>query len=63
MNQMNDCSPQQLFVVAYWNTGEEPTITIFDNRKAAKACFNYFKDIYINCCLDETYLYSTFSVR
>lgn len=58
-----DQSPKSIFVVTYWNTGEEPTVTAFDNQEAAKACFNYFNDIDVNCCLDETHLYSTFNVH
>ena len=54
---------ESIFVVAYWNAGDEPTVTVFNNREAAKACFNYFNDIYANCCLDETYLYNTFNIH
>lgn len=53
---------KKIWVVTYWDKGEEPTVTVFDNRKAAKHCYKAFKGSHDGCCIDETMLYHSFTI-
>lgn len=56
-------TPQQkIWVVTYWDKGEEPVVTVFNNRKAAENCYKAFKDSHDGCCIDETMLYHSITI-
>ncbi len=53
---------KKIWVVTYWDKGEEPIVTVFNNRKAAEYCYKAFKDSHVECCIDETMLYHSFTI-
>lgn len=54
---------EMIYIVSYWDDhNPEPISTVFDNEEAANSCKDYFSSLYDHCCMDQTYLYSTFKV-
>lgn len=49
-----------VWIVTYYDKGEEPVVTPFGNKEAAEACYNYFKLQHDGCCLDECDVYNKF---
>ena len=49
-----------VWIVTYWDFGQEPVVTPFNNRKNAEKCWAYFKEIHDGCCLDECEVFSKF---
>ena len=49
-----------IWIVTYWDLGQEPVVTAFNNRENAEKCWLYFKDSHDGCCLDECNVFSTF---
>ena len=49
--------------VIYWDKGEEPVVTLFDNEEAANNCYKYFKLHHDGCCIDECSIFSNFSIN
>ena len=49
-----------VWIVTYWDHGQEPVVTPFNNRENAEECWRYFKDSHDGCCLDECKVLSTF---
>ena len=33
---------KEVWSVIYWDNGEEPIISLFDNEEAARKCYEYF---------------------
>ena len=53
---------KEAWSVIYWDEGEEPVISLFDNEEAARKCYEYFKLNRDGCCIDECNIYSDFLV-
>ena len=52
-----------IYAVTYWNDNEEPVLTLFDNRDAAKSCWEYFGERHDHCIIDKIpKVYSTFTI-
>lgn len=56
---------EKVWVVSYYNEGEAPVVTVFDNEDAAVKCYNAFltfgKHKKVDC--DECSVYKTFTVN
>ena len=55
---------QIIYVVTEYfpNTNDEPIVTLFDNKKNAKSCFEYYKSVGRIVSMDKCPLYKTFEV-
>lgn len=53
----------KVYIVTYWDAGEEPVVTAFSNRDAADRCYRYFKIDHDGCCIDECNIYQDFYVH
>jgi hypothetical protein len=51
-----------IYIVTYWDNGQEPIITVFNDKEAADNCYDYFKDKHDHICIDKSQVYSTFKV-
>ena len=51
---------KSVYVVTYWDDGEEPVVTVFDNADAATRCMDSFSESHDGCCLDECEVYMEF---
>ena len=51
-----------VWIVTYWDKGDEPVVTPFDNQEAATKCYEYFKTIHDGCCLDECTIFHKFNI-
>lgn len=54
-------SDHKIYVVTYLDDGE-PVVTLFDNQEAANKCYQYLKNYYTVCCVDECEVCSSFVV-
>ena len=52
----------KIWIVTYWDEGDEPIVTAFDNKIAADYCYRAFRDCHDGCCIDETHLYHSFNI-
>lgn len=52
----------KVFVVTYVDSGENPTVTVFDNKEAAEKCAEFFKKEHETVCLDEAQIYKKFII-
>ena len=53
---------QEIWSVVYWDDGEEPVTTLFDNEESAKRCYTYFKMYHDGCCIDKCSIFSNFLI-
>ena len=53
---------KEVWSVIYWDEGEEPIISLFDNEEAARKCYEYFKPNHDGCCIDKCSIFSNFLV-
>ena len=51
---------KEAWSVIYWDEGEEPIISLFDNEEAARKCYEYFKTNHDGCCIDKCNIFSDF---
>ena len=52
---------EEVWIVTYWDKGEEPTVTPFFNEEAANKAYNYFKSEHEGCCIDKCKIYNSFN--
>ena len=56
---MND----YVWIVTYWEPGEEPVVAAFSNEEAAQSCYNYFVIEHTGACIDKVRVFSTVSFQ
>ena len=49
-----------IWIVTYWDFGNDPVVTAFNNEETANRCYKYFKKHHELCCLDKCPIYSHF---
>ena len=54
---------EHVYVVTYWDNGEEPVLTAFNNEDVAGDCFKYFRKQHDGCCFDTLPIYSKFRAK
>ena len=65
---MNDALSEEVlimnvvYVVTYWDKGEEPTVTVFNNEFSAHQYYDYIKDKHFGSCIDDCPVYHLFNV-
>lgn len=52
----------KIWSVIYWDDGEEPVVSLFNNEESANQCYKYFKTCHKGCCIDECDVFSEFFV-
>jgi len=51
-----------VWIVTYWDNGDEPVVSPFNNEDAARKCYEYFKTCHDGCCIDKCDIFSNFSL-
>lgn len=56
---------QKVWVVSYYDEGEAPVVTVFDNEPAANRCYWWFLNWYhhTKVDIDEVPVYQSFTVN
>lgn len=53
---------ENIWVVSYYDMGEDPVVTVFENKLAALRCYEYFLGEHDRVNIDEAPIYQSFIV-
>lgn len=51
-----------VFAVTYYDDGEDPVVTLFDNEPAARKCFDYFCGEHDRVNIDAAPIFTAFII-
>lgn len=54
---------ESVWIVSYYDSGEDPVVTSFDNKDAAMRCYEHFVGEHEKVDVDEVPIYHSFVIK